>query len=401
MSNRWPVVPLNEVLTQYREYIDQPEPRQYPKLSVKLYGRGVVLDAPVDGSSLKMKRHQVAKAGQVILSEIWGKKGAIGFVPQDGDGALCTSHFFLFDVNRHRVEPGWLNAIFRANYLAEQLESQAFGTTGYAAVRPKALLAAKIPLPPLEEQQRIVARIDRLATKIDEAQQLFRGRLLELRAIQKSTSRKLIGDEPTPHWIPLHSVIVDIENGWSPQCMNHPATNGKWGVLKVGAVSFGTFDPRQNKELPESLEPIPRYEIKAGDFLMCRANTVELVGACALVDHTPNRLMLCDKIFRFRFDPKSELDPAFLNHALKSPALRTQIEAGATGTSPTMRNISKAKIMNLRIPVPSIPEQKRIVALLDRLQAQAEELQLSHRQTALELNAMLPSILDRAFKGEL
>ncbi|MCI0702280.1 MAG: hypothetical protein L0241_14450 [Planctomycetia bacterium] len=111
----FPLVPLSEVLTHYREYINAPEARMYPKLSVKLYGRGVELDTPADGSMLKMPRHQLAKAGQVILSEIWGKKGAIGLVPPEGEGALCTSHFFLFDINRERVEPGYLSLIFQAN----------------------------------------------------------------------------------------------------------------------------------------------------------------------------------------------------------------------------------------------------------------------------------------------
>ena len=68
----WPKVRLGEVLTHYQEYIEAPEPRMYPKLSVKLYGKGVTLDAPADGMTLKMKRHQLAKAGQVILSEIMG-----------------------------------------------------------------------------------------------------------------------------------------------------------------------------------------------------------------------------------------------------------------------------------------------------------------------------------------
>ena len=159
------MVALGKVLTQYREYIDAPEAREYPKLSVKLYGKGAVLDAPVDGASLKMKRHQLAKPGQVILSEIWGKKGAIGFVPPSGDGALCTSHFFLFDVDTSKLEPGWLQAIFTANYLEPQLEERAFGTTGYASVRPRDLVALEIPLPPMEEQRRVVEKLDRLATQ--------------------------------------------------------------------------------------------------------------------------------------------------------------------------------------------------------------------------------------------
>lgn len=117
MKQSYPMVPLGDVLTLYQEYIEAPEPKIYPKLSVKLYGKGVVLDAAVDGSSLKMQRHQIAKRGQVILSEIWGKKGAIGFVPTEGDGALCTSHFFLFDTHHDMIEPKYLQAIFTANYL--------------------------------------------------------------------------------------------------------------------------------------------------------------------------------------------------------------------------------------------------------------------------------------------
>src|SRR6266699_162345 len=169
MKNKFPLAPLSEVLSQYQEYIQEPEVRIYPKLSVKLYGKGVVLDASVDGSTLKMRQHQIAKAGQVILSEIWGKKGAIGFVPPAGEGALCTSHFFLFDVRVDKLDPKWLQAIFDANYLQEQLDAEAKGTTGYAAVRPKILLACKIPLPPLADQRRVVARIEELADRINEA----------------------------------------------------------------------------------------------------------------------------------------------------------------------------------------------------------------------------------------
>jgi len=148
MKKQWSLVALGEVRTHNKEYIEEPEPKIYPKLSVKLYGRGVVLDDSADGSLLRMKKHQIAKNGQVILSEIWGKKGAIGFVPPEGDGALCTSHFFLFDVNYEKLEPKYLQAIFIANYLQNQLDAEAKGTTGYAAVRPKHLLSAKIPLPP-------------------------------------------------------------------------------------------------------------------------------------------------------------------------------------------------------------------------------------------------------------
>src|SRR5205823_7812665 len=147
---------------------------------------------------LKMKRHQLAKSEQVILSEIWGKKGAIGFVPPEGEGALCTSHFFLFDIRLDKLHHKWLKAIFDANYLQEQLDAEAKGTTGYAAVRPKILLACKIPLPPLAEQRRVVARVEELAAQIHEARTLRHHAAEETEVLLRSILAHDEKTKPTP-----------------------------------------------------------------------------------------------------------------------------------------------------------------------------------------------------------
>ena len=66
----WPVVELGAVIKQDQSYVTTLEPVTYKKLSVKLFGRGVVPDKPVDGASILMKKHQFARAGQIIVSEI-------------------------------------------------------------------------------------------------------------------------------------------------------------------------------------------------------------------------------------------------------------------------------------------------------------------------------------------
>ena len=186
----WPTIRLGEVLKHFTEYIEAPEPREYRKLSVKLYGKGVVVDTPTDGAMLKMKRYQLAKAGQVILSEIWGKKGAIGFVPPAGEGALCTSHFFLFDVREDRLDPRWLRRIFDANHLQEQLDAEAKGTTGYAAVGFRLtelnlndLRKVPVPVPTHAEQRRIVAELDALQAEVDALKRLQAETAAELDAL--------------------------------------------------------------------------------------------------------------------------------------------------------------------------------------------------------------------------
>ena len=147
--------------------------------------------------------------------------------------------------------------------------------------------------------------------------------------------------------------------------------------------------------------PEDRYEVKEGDFLMSRANTIELVGACAVVEHTRPRLLLSDKIFRFRFRPDVDVNLRWLNNVLKSPALRQQVVRGATGTSPTMKNISKEKVFALLVPPHSSLEQTALVSELSRIEAAGRTVASLQASSTAELNALLPSILDRAFRGEL
>lgn len=274
MRRSWPTVRLGELLEQDADCIETPEDRVYPKLSVKLYGKGVALDAPADGTFLKMKRHQVAKAGQVILSEIWGKKGAIGFVPFEGDGALCTSHFFLFNILTEKLDSRWLQAVFTANYLEEQLGSEAKGTTDYAAVRPKTLFACKIPLPPLPEQRRIVARIEELATKIAEARSLRQQAMEEAEAFMtslhlsfaKRRTRKLgelcVLDEDSVSVIPTEEYPQVGVRGFGAGLFAKTATKGTETTYRT------IMTTQRHSVTPHLIEAILTW-VKSGVMLPC------------------------------------------------------------------------------------------------------------------------------------
>jgi len=195
--------------------------------------------------------------------------------------------------------------------------------------------------------------------------------------------------------IALGDVIADLSNGWSPQCLNRPVQGDEWGVLKLGAVSFGTFDPTENKAMPEGLKPMPSLEIKAGDWLISRANITRLVGACALVDKTPPHLLLCDKIFRAVWRSDSPALPAYLDAVLKLPHLRRQIEAALTGTSPTMKNISKPALLALRLPLPPLDIQKTLVEAIAQARTEATQL----RQQAAQVRARARQRMERALLG--
>jgi type I restriction enzyme S subunit len=257
------------------------------------------------------------------------------------------------------------------------------------------------PLPPLPAQRRIVARIEELANRIAEALALREVAEREREALLQSIRASLLGSSAGGDWLPLRTYVGEIENGWSPECNSRPAQEGEWGVLKVGAVSFGIFNPKENKALPPTLSPVPRYEVKPGDFLMSRANNLDLVGACAIVEETRPKLMLCDKLFRFHFKDEMHVNHGYLHHVLQSPALRDQIRKAASGTSPTMKNISKDKVMELRLPPFNLEQQTRVAKQLDLAKNGVTEMRRQAKLLGEELNALLPSILDKAFRGEL
>jgi type I restriction enzyme S subunit len=395
MSNGFPMVPLGEVLIQYQEYIENPEPKEYPKLSVKLYGNGVVLDTPADGATLKMKRHQIARSGQVILSEIWGKKGAIGFVPPEGDGALCTSHFFLFDVIHDKLDSNYLQAIFTANYLQTQLDADAKGTTGYAAVRPKNLLSACIPLPPLEEQRRIVARIEELAAKIEEARGLRRETVEELRGLTPSVvAQTLLDCLDSAKVVTVADVAKSVTDG--DHLPPPKSDSGEIPFIFISNIVEGKLNLSNCKWVSQQYfnSLAPSRVAKKGDVLY---TAVGSYGIPCSVD--------IDEPFCFQrhiaiIKPDHNLILSkYMIWALSSSDVFDQATKAATGSA--QLTVPLRDIRKLRFLLPSLPEQRRIVAYLDDLQARVDAVRQLQAETRAELDGLLPSILDKAFRGEL
>ena len=145
-------------------------------------------------------------------------------------------------------------------------------------------------------------------------------------------------------------------------------------VTTFGAVSFGTYNPKENKALPKHLEPRPRLEVVSGQLLISRANITRLVGATVLVEKTRPKLMLCDKIFRAVPFEHTPVDMKFLAQVLRISDVRRQIEANVTGTSPTMKNIAKPALMNLTFPLPPKSQQISMANALAQAHAKAVNL---------------------------
>jgi type I restriction enzyme, S subunit len=197
--------------------------------------------------------------------------------------------------------------------------------------------------------------------------------------------------------VPIALLVDRVEAGKSFTCLPRHAREDEWGVIRVSAMSWGSFRPEEHKAVPHGRSINPTHEIHRGDLLVSRANTVELVGASVLVDETRPKLLLSDKSLRLIPHPK--ISKHWLNYALRSPMTRRQFTADATGTSDSMRNLSQKKILGAMVGLPPTDEQEEIVRRVSHLMrgavAVAERIGAVDRQISSVSKAVLANAFQR------
>ncbi len=172
-------------------------------------------------------------------------------------------------------------------------------------------------------------------------------------------------------WIPedwntikLNKLIEKLESGVSIGGEDRLIRKGELGVLKVSAVSYGVFDPTEVKVVSKENEKRLKALPKEGSILISRANTPELVGATAFVYKSYNNVFLPDKLWQTIFNSQVKIEPLFVFYSLKTDSNKYRISKLATGSSGSMKNISKPSFLSLTIAMPSLLEQQKIATIL-------------------------------------
>jgi type I restriction enzyme S subunit len=141
-------------------------------------------------------------------------------------------------------------------------------------------------------------------------------------------------------WVRLGELVECADAGWSPKSEDFPRSGDNWAVLKVSAVSWDRFLPEENKQLLPGVVPPGAAQVHAGDFLISRANTSELVAKSVVVEEEPQNLILSDKIVRLQ--TSEDCDKKFLSMVNNNASYaRAYYAEEASGTSFSMKNHSR------------------------------------------------------------
>lgn len=389
MTKEWPSVALGEVVRYRKEFITIDDLTTYRRPRVQLHAQGIVLRDQVPGALLKTKMQQVCHAGEFLVAEIDAKVGGFGILPDHLDGSIVSSHYFLFDIDTTQLDRSFLDYFIRTPAFREQVAAQ--GSTNYAAIRPAHVLGYQIPLPPLPEQRRIVARIEEPAAQIHQARTLRHQAAGEAEALFESFLTQRFDSSAWPEK-PLPEV-ADVGRGkFAHRPRNEPRFyGGEFPFIQIGDISnSGRYIRSHSQTLNKDGLAISRM-FPAGTVAI--AITGATIGVTSILGFDS---CFPDSIVGIQAKPEAAT-PEFIHLAVEHAKKAALAEA----TQTTQPNINLGNLQRLKVRVPPLADQHRIVAELDALQAQVDALKRLQAETATELDALFPAILDRAFKGEL
>jgi type I restriction enzyme S subunit len=342
---------------------------------------------------------QIVPAGTVLFSS----RAPIGYCAIAAN-PLATSQGFKNLLLRD-VSPEYVRYYLLAS--RDYAQSFASGTT-FLELSGARVGELMIPIAPRAEQTRIVEQIDGLLLRVARGSKDLAGipslvatwkrRILEL-AFSGGLSSSLAKSR-APAWpmLRLSEAITDIVAGKSLRCEERPPEPGEKGVIKVSAVTWGAFDPRETKTLPQSFTPQEKTRIRPGDLLISRANTLELVGAPVIVHCTPDNLYLSDKVLRLESEPA---DRPWLLWFLRSPQGRAAIEARASGNQLSMRNLSQKLLLDIEAPWPDAETRQDTVERIEAAFERLDRALADHADATRLLTALKAAVLEKAFRGSL
>lgn len=290
-------------------------------------------------------------------------------------------------------------------YLAAYLNTPAFkklaylssaNTTNISNLKVADILAAKIPLPPLDEQRRIATRLREQLAAVSQARASLEAQLSDAEALPAACLRAVFQSKEAQRWprrtfgevcdlLPAKSISTDGDadvRAITSACL----TETGFALAGVKSAKMHSHD-------------VAECTVRGGEILIARSNTPELVGRVAMfLDEAPD-LVASD--LTIRIAPRTTMDGAFLTRHLSHLYVGGYWRERASGASGTMKKITRGQLLSEQVPEPPLAEQRAIAARLDAEFAASAELKRSLRAKLAEVEKLPASLLRAAFQPDV
>jgi type I restriction enzyme, S subunit len=374
MKQAWPQVCLSDVLTQVQRDEAPVSGKNYRQIGVRLWGQGAYERESIDGSQTQYAKLFEARAGDIVVNKIWARNGSVAVVSDALNGTWGSTEFPLFEPDRARLNPRWMHWITRAPWFWSACDEHAQGTSGKNRIKPDQFLGIEIPLPPLDVQKNIIARIDTIQQQLqataklrisieDQLQSLF----LSLHHDSGTTSK--LGD-----LIELHEDKEKVQPSES--------------YLQVGVRGFG------GGLFPKAAVSGTETTYKLFNRLYTDAIVLSQVkgweGAIAICPTALSGMYVSPEYRTFRCKPNLA-SPSYMQVVIQSQWFWKYLKEATRGVGARRERVRPEKFLAIELHMPSYARQEMIVSTLHALQ-NARRLR---GDAQASIDAFLPSVLQK------
>lgn len=391
MPDDWPRVPLGDVLRKSADWIAIDPAATYSEVTVRLWGKGVTLRQQVSGAEIAGGSRLRVRPRQFIASRIDARNGAFGLIPDHLDGAVVTNDFPVFVPDETRLVPEFLNWMSKTAGFVDLCKRASEGTTNRVRLKEDKFLATAIPLPPVAEQRRVVARVDAVAARVADARRLRDEASAEYDSLLIALAHRgdLTAEQKQQRgWqqVRLGEVLRQVESTVRVR------TDESYPNLGIYSFGRGLFEKQPIDGLATSAKTLNC--VRAGQFIYSRLFAFE--GAYGRVPAALDGRFVSNEYPTFDCDP-DRLRPEFIDAYFRSKSVWLDVAAGSKGLGDRRQRVQPEQVLKYAIWLPPVADQQRLVAV----EAKADALRALQARAAVELEALMPAVLARAFAGEL
>ncbi|WP_141395788.1 restriction endonuclease subunit S [Sphingomonas spermidinifaciens] len=371
----WPMVALNKVLRPSSDRIALVPDTSYKQITAKLWGKGLTLRGTVTGAEIAASYQNRVRAGQFVISKIDARHGAFGVVPSDLDGAVVSNDFPIFDVEPEHALTEYVSWVSRTDWFVALCKQASEGSTNRVRLKEARFLRQTIPLPSLPEQGRIVARLNTASAAVGRIQAL-RTEIGEDLASLVIRSNETYGAQPTQL---ADALVLDEDRVAVAPDTIYPQVGIRGfggGLFRKGGVTAADTTYRHFNRL------------SAGQFVVSQVKGWE--GAVAICDDESAGLFASPEYRTFRCNP-AKLNPRYFAHLCRTSWFHAKLAPATRGQGARRERLRPEMLLAIKIPLPPVEVQDRLVPLFDRVATAAAKSGTS------DLDHLLPAMLDDVF----
>lgn len=380
----WPIRRLGDLVSQVDRSESVKPDGEYRLLGVRLEGNGAFHRETVSGTGTSAVRLSRVEEGDFIYSRLFAWRGAFDVIGSDLDGYYVSNEFPLFHVDVDRLSAAFLSRWFQLPSTWKRVEANCTGSTPTTRNRFKEqfFLDLELPLPPLSEQESLVARLDALTDKSRQIEE-------HLDAVERDADhllalrfRDAIADAPLR---PMEDVAPLVRR---EQSIDFDGTYPELGIRSFGKGAFHK-PPLSGAEVGTKR----LYRIEPGDLLF--SNVFAWEGAIAIAQPEDAGRFGSHRFITCRANP-ALTSAEFLRYYFLSDEGMLKIGEASPGGAGRNRTLGLQKLMTIEVPVPPLAIQQSF----DRLQSEVVALKVKHASIRAANAALVPATLERVFQPQ-